>query len=103
MPSKPTPKKSPPFISRWAVLVLVLLWSLAGCETQPKQPSSALVRSVQAQPLPTWARQPEIPSECLGGCLQKLTAMRESWRTSLTGGTSPAAPASASTTPSAKN
>ena len=102
MPKKPMPKKSPPFMSISTALVLVMLWSLAGCETQPQQPPSAPVRSVQAQPLPNWARQPATPSECWPTCLDGLMQERESWQTLLTGATSPVEPASASTTPSVK-
>lgn len=103
MRKKPTPKKSPPFISIWAALVLVLMWSLAGCTLPLQPPPSEPVRSVQLQPLPTWARQPETPSECWPTCSDALTSARASWRTSLTEATSPAAPVSASTTPPGKN
>lgn len=102
MRKTPTPKKSPPFVSISTVLVIVLLWSLAGCVTpQPPLPPEP-VRSVQIPPLPTWARQPATPSVCLPTCLDALTRERENWQTLLTGDTSPAAPASASTTQPAK-
>lgn len=84
MRKTPTPKKSPPFISTWTVLALLAVWLLSGCVTPPPPLPSEPVRSVQLPPLPTFARQPATPSECLGGCLQKLTTMRESWRSSLT-------------------
>lgn len=99
MRKTPTPKKSPPFISASTVLLLLAVWLLSGCETPPKPLPSAPVRSVQIPPLPTWARQPATPSECLPTCLDALTRERESWQTLLTGATLPGAPASASTTP----
>lgn len=102
MPKKPTAEKSPPFVSIRTVLAIVLLWSLAGCVTpQPPLPPEP-VRSVQIPSLPTWARQPVTPSECLPTCLDALTRERENWQTLLTGATSPDEPASASTTPPAK-
>ena len=103
MPRKPMPRKSKPFISIWTALALVLLWSLAGCETPPAPPSSKPVPSVQLPPLPSYARQPQTPLECSPTCLDALTSERAYWQTLLTGDTSPAAPASASTTPPAKN
>lgn len=103
MRKTPTPKKSPPFISTWTVLALLAVWLLSGCVTpQPPLPPEP-VRSVQLPPLPTFARQPEIPSECWPTCWDALTSERQSWLRSLTSDTSPAAPASASTTPPAKN
>ena len=103
MRKTPTPKKSPPFISTWTVLALLAVWLLSGCVTpQPPLPPEP-VRSVQPPPLPTFARQPEIPSECWPTCLDALTSERAYWQTLLTGATSPDAPASASTTPPAKN
>lgn len=99
MRKTPMPKKSPPFISTWTALVIVLLWSLAGCVTQPPAQQAEPVRSVQIPPLPTWARQPATPSECLPTCLDGLTSERAYWQTLLTGEASPAAPANASTTP----
>lgn len=96
-------KKSKPFISIWTVLALLAVWLLSGCVTpQPPLPPEP-VRSVQLPPLPTFARQPEIPSECWPTCWDALTSERQSWLKSLTSDTSPAAPASASTTPPAKN
>lgn len=103
MPRKPTPKKSPPFISASTVLLLLAVWLLSGCKTPPPPLPSEPVRSVQLPPLPTFARQPEIPSECWPTCLDALTSERAYWQTLLTGDTSPAAPASASTTAPAKN
>lgn len=100
MRKKPMAKRSPPFVSIWTVLVIALVLLLSGCKTQPVTLPSAPVRSVQAQPLPDWARQPATPSECLPTCLDALTRERKSWQSLLTGGTSPAAPASANTTPS---
>lgn len=98
MRKKPTPKRRKPFISIWAALAIVLLWSLAGCKTPPERPLSGPARSVQLPPLPTYARQPATPSACLPTCLDGLTRERTSWQTLLTGDTLPAAPASASTT-----
>lgn len=103
MHKKPTAKKSPPFVSISTALVIVLLWNLAGCVTQPPALPPEPVRSVQIPPLPTWARQPVTPSECLPTCSDALTRERENWQTLLTGDTLPAAPASASTTPPVKN
>ena len=103
MRKTPTPKKSPPFVSLSTALVIVLLWSLAGCVTQPPAQQAEPVRSVQIPPLPTWARQPATPSVCLPTCLDALTSERESWQNLLTGDTLPAAPASSSTTPPARN
>lgn len=103
MLKKPMAKKSPPFVSIWTALVLLTVWLLAGCVTpQPPLPPEP-VRSVQAQPLPNWARQPTTPSECLPTCLGALKSERESWRKSLTSGTLPVEPASASTTLSGKH
>lgn len=103
MRKTPTPRKSPPFISTWTALALLAVWLLSGCETpRPPLPPEP-VRSVQLPPLPTFARQPEIPSECSPTCLDGLTSERAYWQTLLTGEASPAAPASASTTPPEKN
>ena len=102
MPRKPTPKKSPPFISASTVLLLLAVWLLSGCAAPPKPLPSEPVRSVQLPPLPTFARQPATPSECLPTCLDALTSERAYWQTLLTSDTSPAAPASAITTPPAK-
>ncbi len=96
-------KKSKPFISISTVLALLAVWLLSGCVTpQPPLPPGP-VSSVQLPPLPTFARQPETPSECLPTCLDALTSERAYWQTLLTGDTLPAAPASASTTPPARN
>lgn len=103
MRKKLTQKKSPPFISIWAALALALMWSLAGCTLPLRPPPSEPVPSVQLQPLPAWARQPETPSECLPTCLDALTSERGFWQTSLTDATSPVAPASVSTTTPGKN
>jgi len=97
MPKKPTPERPPPFISTWAALAIVLIWSLSACGTRPTPLPSAPVRSVQLPPLPTYARQPETPSECLPTCLDGLTRERQSWLTLLTEEESPAAPANANT------
>ena len=103
MPRKSMPRKSPPFISISTVLVLLTVWLISGCVTpQPPLPPEP-VRSVQLPPLPTFARQPETPSECLPTCLDGLTKERAYWQTLLTGEASPAAPASASTTRPGKN
>lgn len=103
MRKTPTPKKSPPFSTIATVLALLAVWLLSGCVTpQPPLPPEP-VRSVQLPPLPTFARQPATPSECLPTCLDALTSERESWQTLLTGDTLPAAPASASTTAPARN
>lgn len=103
MRRKTMPKKSKPFISISTVLALLAVWLLSGCVTpQPPLPPEP-VRSVQLPPLPTFARQPATPSECLPTCSDALTSERAYWQTLLTGDTSPAAPASASTTKPAKN
>ena len=103
MRKKPTPKKSPPFISIWTALALLGVWLLSGCVTPPPPLPSEPVRSVQLPPLPTFARQPATPSECLPTCLDALTSERAYWQTLLTGEASPAAPARASTKPPATN
>jgi len=96
------PPKPKPFISTWTVLVLVLALSLSGCGTRPTPLPSAPVRGVQLPPLPTYARQPETPSECLPTCLDGLMRERQSWLTLLTDDSSLDAPANASTTPPEK-
>ena len=103
MRKMPTPRKSPPFVSIWTVLWIVLAWSLFGCATPPQPLPSEPVRSVQLPPLPTFARQPATPSECLPTCLDGLTSERAYWQTLLTADTSPAAPVNVSTTPPVKN
>lgn len=45
-------------------------------------------------PLPTEARQPTIPSECLPTCSKRLTAERESWLNMPIKPASPASPVS---------
>lgn len=102
MHSYSMPKKPPAYSMLLALLALLLMLPLAACETQPLQPSPAAVRSVQLPPLPAFARQPTIPSECLPSCLDGLTRERTFWQTLLIGDTSPAEPASESTTPPAK-
>lgn len=103
MRKTPMPKKSPPFIWTWPALALLAVWLLSGCAAPPPPLPSEPVRSVQLPPLPTFARQPETPSECWPTCLDALTSARESWQTLLTGDTSPAAPANSSTTAPGKN
>lgn len=103
MHKKPMAKKSPPFVSIWTALVLVLLWSLAGCETQPQQLPSAPVRSVQIPPLPQYARQPQTPSVCWPTCLDALTIERKNWLQWLNNGALPEELANGSTTKPEKN
>ena len=98
MPKKPTEKKLPAFVRTSTVLVLLALLWLAGCATPPMQPPSAPVRSVQIPPLPSYARQPPLPPECLPSCESRLTTMRESWLNSLQTPTWPGSPANAATT-----
>lgn len=97
MRKKPMSKKSPPFITIWTALVVVLLWSLGGCKTLPAPLPPAPVRSVQIPPLPSYARQPTTPSVCFPTCLDALTQERESWQTLLNSGALPAEPANGDT------
>ena len=102
MRKKPMPPKSKPFISIGTALVIVLLWSLAGCKTPPAPLPPAPVRSVQIPPLPSYARQPTTPSVCWPTCLDALTHERESWQTWLNSGALPAELVNVPTTKPAK-
>lgn len=103
MRKKNTAKKQKPFISLWTVLAMIAVWLLTGCGTPLPALSPKPVQSVQLPPLPSWARQPTTPSECLPTCLDGLTRERGYWQTLLNSGTLPAEPASESTTPPVKN
>lgn len=98
MHKKPTPQKSRPFVPSLTLLVLLVVWSLAGCATPPAPMPSAPVRSVQIPPLPSYARQPPTPSTCLPTCSAALNSERQSWLELLTTEASPDAPANANTT-----
>ena len=89
MPDKPMKSKTRPFLTTSAALGLLLVWLLAGCETQPTQPPSEPAKPVKLAPLPQYAKQPAMPSECLPSCLEGLTKERASWQTLLIGPTSP--------------
>lgn len=79
MRKKPTPENSPPFISIVTVIALLVLLWLTGCATKPAPPPSLPVKSVQIPTLPSYARQPPRPPECLPSCESALTTERESW------------------------
>lgn len=98
MPKSPTPPWFSPSRLIWPVLAVLLTVLLPGCSTPPMPLQPKPVEGVRPQPLPTYARQPETPSECLPTCSDALTVERESWRTLLTDAALPAGPASASTT-----
>ena len=75
--------KPPPFVRKSTLFALMLVWLLTSCANPHPPLSPQPVRSVQIPPLPQAARQPQTPSACLGGCLQSLTNLRESWRKAL--------------------
>ena len=93
MRKKPTPENSPPFISIVTVIALLVLLWLTGCATPPAPPPSLPVKSVQIPPLPSYARQPPMPPECLPSCESALTTERESWHGLLMTLTLPGLPA----------
>ena len=103
MRDKPTKPKTRPFLTTSAALALLLLWLLAGCETQPTQPPIVPAKPVRLAPLPSYARQPAMPPECLPTCLDGLTKERESWQTRLIGPISPGGLASGNSTAPAKH
>ena len=98
MPKKSTPQKPKPFISLWTALAIVLLFSLSGCGTRSTPLPGVPVMGVQLPPLPTYARQPTTPLECLPTCLDALMKERESWLTLLTDEALPGAHVNAPTT-----
>ena len=98
MRKKPMPKKSPPFMSIGTVIVLLLVLWLSGCATPPAPLPPLPVKSVQIPALPSYARQPAPPPECLPTCESGLTKERESWLNLLQTLIWPAEPASVSTT-----
>ena len=93
MRKKPTPENSPPFMSIGVVIALLVLLWLTGCATPPAPPPSLPVKSVQIPPLPSYARQPPMPPECLPSCAGALTTKRESWHGLLMMRTLPGLPA----------
>ena len=97
MRKKPTPENSPPFISIVTVIALLLVLWLTGCATPPAPPPSLPVKSVQIQTLPSFARQPPMPPECLPSCESGLTTERESWHGLLMTLTLPGLPANGDT------
>lgn len=97
MRRKPTGENSPPFVSIGTVIVLLALLWLSGCATPPAPPPVLPVKSVQIPPLPSYARQPQMPPECLPSCESGLTTARESWLGLLMTLTLPGLPASGDT------
>lgn len=98
MLKKTTPRKSPPFIRFGTLIVLVLLLWIAGCATPPAPLPISPPKPMQMPPLPSYARQPKLPPECLPSCESALTSERESWLNLLQTLTWPGSPASAATT-----
>lgn len=102
MRKKPMPKKSPPFVSTGTVIVLLLVLWLTGCATPPVPLPPLPVKPVQIPALPSYAKQPPMPPECLPTCENRLTIMRESWLEQLTTLTLQGPLVNAPTTPPAK-
>lgn len=75
----------------WPALLLgmlTLLLQACASGSLPISPPSVAPPRIPA--LPREARQPEIPSECLGGCSANLTIARQRWQSSLISPVSPA-------------
>lgn len=78
---------------------LLLLTLVCGCA--PLKPDSAQPSASERAPvpaLPSQARQPKPPSDCLPTCSDGLTRLRTESLDSLTKAASPVSPASAPTT-----
>ena len=97
MPNKPMPQKPRPFVLLLSVLVMMAIGLLAGCSVQPKPLPSTPVQGVRLPPLPSYAKQPTTPPECLPTCWDSLTKEREYWLTLLKGEASPEGLANGST------
>ncbi len=80
-------------------LMLPLLLMLASGCAQLSPPPAAVVPPPRVPPLPSEARQPTQPKECLPTCSAALTKLRTELLHTLTQPGSPARPASAPTTP----
>ncbi len=84
------------FVTNWTLPLPLVAFLLAGCakQLQPLPPPPS--QGVRLTPLPSSARQPTPPPECLPTCTAGLTRERDSSRELLTNATSPAAPVSGS-------
>ena len=102
MPKTKTPAKPKPFLPLWTMLLLLIVWLVSGCETQPKTLPPSPVQGVQIPPLPMAARQAQTPSTCLPSCLEAWTKQRQDMQQRLTQAASVDLPASVLMKPPAK-